>query len=78
VRRCGVGWVKNKLKTWGYSRALNCVVLETGEILRGREFHTGTMRDRKKKEKLPSVIFNNQHLEFEGTQTREFEETGTL
>ena len=43
-----VGWVKNKLKTLECSTVLNCVVLEAETILRGSEFHIGTMRDAKK------------------------------
>ena len=52
MRRCEKCLGKeNKLKTWEYSKALNCVVLQAEAILRGREFHTGTMRDEKKKRK---------------------------
>ena len=45
-----VGWVRvrNKLKSWERSNALNCVILDAETILRGREFHIGTMRDEKK------------------------------
>ena len=40
-------WVRNKLKSWERSNALNCVILDAETILSGREFHVGTMRKEK-------------------------------
>ena len=37
-----VGWVRNGMKSWERSKALNCVILDAETILSGREFHMGS------------------------------------